>query len=75
LGEVSYQRILAYHNTAKDEENAAQALLHYDTWTKKKLVAEVPLHRKIQYYTVVQAERTIGIIGMFIVIFCFFIYF
>jgi len=64
LGNETYERILSYDSTTQDEDKAAQALLHYDTWTKEKLVKEVPIHRRVQYYTVVQAEKTFATIGI-----------
>jgi len=44
---------------------ASQAFIHYKTWTIKLLVAEVPWWRKLQYYTVVKAERTLAAFGIF----------
>jgi len=51
LGNDSFKRILQYKSTVEDEEKAAQVLLHYRHLIKKKLIAELSLHRKVQYYS------------------------
>lgn len=65
MTEETWNKIIRFDAlTDQDETRSAQALLHYDTWTRSKLLAEVSLGRKTQYYTVMKAERTFATLGI-----------
>lgn len=64
LGKEPHARILDYKETEEDEKKCVQVLLHYDTWTRQKLLEAVPLRRRIQYYTIDQATETFATIGI-----------
>src|SRR3954451_3356310 len=64
LGPQSHERVLNYQESEEDEQRCVQALIHYSTWTRQKLVEAVPLRRRIQYYTIDQTEATLAKMGV-----------
>ena len=59
----SLARIMAYDGTAKDEEIAIQAVVHYAHWHKQHLVASLSWRSYLDYQIFQLGESTLATIG------------
>lgn len=64
MGIEAHQRVLQFEETLTDDRKAGQAVMHYQYWTTKSLVSGLDYTNLAWYHTILQAERTIAVVGL-----------
>jgi hypothetical protein len=65
MGTPVVRRIENYEQTPVDEEIALQAFVHYRSHTVNQLYAGLTPFRKLEYHTLLRAERNVAALGIF----------
>jgi hypothetical protein len=65
LGDDSVGRILACEQTKKDEDKAAQAVMHLDSWHTTRLVEGLTIFNQAWYYSVFQWDKFLFAVGLY----------
>ncbi len=62
VGDDVKNRILQYTASESDRERAIDTIGHYHMYSRKLLVAALPLSSRLYYHTIYQAERSVAVV-------------
>lgn len=64
MGEKAFSNVMMYKEDALDDKKAAQAVMHYQDWTDRQLVAGLSWPNKAWFYTFLKGEQTLAAAGL-----------